>query len=151
VTYVHLVKDRVAAADLDARTPADRDRYVDAVRALSIVFVVVGHWLIADLTWCGGLLRKESALGEVPWMWPLTWLMQVIPLFFFVGGFANGRSWAACQRRGQGYAAFLDRRMRRLLAPTAVYLVVVTAAGALLALSDTRAGFESGSMLLQPV
>jgi hypothetical protein len=29
------------------RTPASRNRYVDILRALSIVAVITGHWLIA--------------------------------------------------------------------------------------------------------
>ena len=50
-------------------------------------------------------------------MWPLTWLLMVIPLFFFIGGFSNRRSWEGVQRRGQGYAAYVDRRVHRVLAP----------------------------------
>lgn len=108
---------------------AGRDRFVDLLRGGSIVAVVVGHWLVADLTWSAGGIVQVSALHEVPAMWPLTWLLVVIPLFFFVGGFANRRSWESCLRRGEGYAAFLDRRVHRVLVPTGLYLAVVAVAG----------------------
>ena len=36
-----------SARHLAGRTPPERNRYVDFLRALSIAAVVVGHWLIA--------------------------------------------------------------------------------------------------------
>ncbi len=113
--------------------------------------VVVGHWLVADLAWSSGRVSQVSALAEVPAMWPLTWISVVIPLFFFVGGYANRRSWEGCLRRGQGYAAFLDRRAHRMLVPTWAYLVVVGTAGVLV---DRLGGLgirTFGGLLLQPL
>lgn len=130
---------------------ADRDRFVDLLRGGSIVAVVVGHWLVADLTWGAGRLVQVSTLAEVPGMWPLTWLCVVIPLFFFVGGYANRRSWEGCLRRGEGYAAFLDRRAHRMLAPTWLYLAVVCTVGALV---DRLGGLgirAVGGLFLQPL
>ena len=40
---------RGIATRIDAATPAERDRYVDLLRALAIVMVVLGHWTAA---WC---------------------------------------------------------------------------------------------------
>jgi fucose 4-O-acetylase-like acetyltransferase len=109
-----------------------RDRFMDLLRGGSIVGVVVGHWLVADVRWSHGDLADTSTLAEVPGMWPLTWVFLVIPLFFFVGGYANHRSWDGTVRRGEGFAAFVDRRLHRILAPTAVYLGVVAVAGVLI-------------------
>ena len=131
--------------------PADRDRYVDLVRGLSIVWVVLGHWLVTELIWRDGELGLVSALGEAPWLWPLTWVLQVIPLFFFVGGYANRRSWEGVERRGESYAAFVDRRLRRLMTPVGVLLGVVTLGGVAVALAD-GAGLGAGAgVLLQPL
>jgi hypothetical protein len=128
-----------------------RDRFLDLLRGGSIVAVVVGHWLVADLTWSAGRVVETSALGEVPAMWPLTWVLVVIPLFFFVGGFANRRSWEGTLRRGEGYAAYLDRRTHRVLVPTGLYLVVVAVAGLVI---DQLGGLgirATGGLFFQPL
>ena len=74
---------------------AGRDRFLDLLRGGSIVAVVVGHWLVADVRWSQADLADTSALAEVPGMWPVTWVFLVIPLFFFVGGYANHRTGTA--------------------------------------------------------
>ena len=81
-------------ADLAAQTPDDRDRFMDLLRAASIVAVVFGHWFIGVIYWQNGLIGTRSAIGLTSWLWMLTWAMQVIPLFFFVGGFSNFTSYA---------------------------------------------------------
>jgi len=40
---------RELAARVDAATPADRDRTVDALRALAIAGVILGHWMVTAL------------------------------------------------------------------------------------------------------
>jgi len=106
------------------RTPEARNRYVDLLRALSILAVVAGHWLMASPYLDGESPRLEHLLHVEPWTQWLTWLLQVMPVFFFVGGFANGTSWEAARRKGQGYAEWLDSRLRRLIGPVLPLLVV---------------------------
>jgi fucose 4-O-acetylase-like acetyltransferase len=130
---------------------AERDRFVDLVRGGSIVLVVLGHWLVADLVWADGRLEETSALAEAPALWPLSWLVAVIPLFFFVGGFSNARSWAGTTRRGEGYGTFVDRRMHRALVPLLVYLAVVVPLGLLVDLGGGLGVRAGGAMLLQPL
>jgi Acyltransferase family len=116
---------RPSAAELAAAAPADRDRFADLVRAASIVVVVAGHWLMAVPAWPpGGRLLGSNALAASPTLPLLTWLLQVMPLFFFVGGYANAKALEGVRRRGDGTAAFLAARMRRLLAPTALFALV---------------------------
>lgn len=112
---------RSQAADLDLRTPASRDRYVDFLRALSIMVVMAGHFVVYVVHDKGGRLWLDNAAGDVTGMWAVTWLLQVLPLFFFVGGFANARGLDAYDRAGRGYRSFLAVRLHRLLAPTAVF------------------------------
>ncbi|HEX6887704.1 MAG TPA: acyltransferase [Candidatus Nanopelagicales bacterium] len=131
------------------RAMVGRDRFVDLLRGGSIVAVVLGHWLVADVRWDGALLTDTSTLAEVPSMWPITWLFLVIPLFFFVGGYANRRSWQGARRRGEGYAAYLDRRLHRLLTPTALYLAVVCAVGVVVAARDGLGLGQLGGLVLQ--
>ncbi len=113
---------RMDAAALVTTRP--RDRYVDFLRVFSLIMVIGGHWLAVLVTWEDGTLEGENALNVLPEMWPLTWLLQVMPLFFFVGGFANRKSYESAVRRGGGYAAYVTSRLQRLLIPTLVFLAV---------------------------
>ena len=78
---------RVRIADLVAATPATRDRYVDFLRAASIVVVMLGHWMMAVVTRRDGTWELGNLLTEFRGAWLLTWVFQVMPVFFFVGGF----------------------------------------------------------------
>ncbi|MDQ4025842.1 MAG: acyltransferase family protein, partial [Actinomycetota bacterium] len=109
--------DRLAAA-----TPSTRDRYVDFLRAFSIAVVVFGHWLVAIVYLDGSGLSGASALEEVPAARVLTWVLQVMPLFFFVGGFSNLTSWRATKRKGGDYFAFVSGRVDRLMRPCAAFI-----------------------------
>lgn len=90
------------AAELADRTPTSRNRYVDFLRAASMLVVTVGHWLAAapylDAT---DTLTASHVLAVVPWTSWLTWILQVMPIFFMVGGYANGISWRAARRDGR--------------------------------------------------
>lgn len=103
-------------SDLARATPDTRDRFVDAVRAAAILAVVLGHWLIATITWDGDGIRAGNALADVPSLQWLTWAFQVMPLFFVVGGFANRASLLAHRRKGEPTAAYLRSRTLRLTA-----------------------------------
>lgn len=118
---------------LAERTPPTRERHVDLLRVLAITAVVLGHWLVTAIGYDEhGRLVGRSALPELPWAHPLTWLFQVMPLFFFVGGYANAASLSAYRERGGDATGWLLSRSARLIRPTTV-LVVALAAGALLA------------------
>jgi fucose 4-O-acetylase-like acetyltransferase len=114
----------MTAAELQQATPATRDRYIDFLRVFSLIMVIVGHWLAVLVTWEDGQIAGENGLNVLPEMWPITWLLQVMPLFFFVGGYANRKSYESAVRRGGGYAAYLTGRLQRLLIPTLVFLAV---------------------------
>ncbi|MBB4963283.1 hypothetical protein F4559_000642 [Saccharothrix violaceirubra] len=83
-----------------------RDPFVDAVRAVGIVGVVVGHWLVTSVVATGDGFVVDSPLRWMPWLAPFTWLFQTLGLLFFAGGFAAARS-----RRS---------RLRRLVVPVGV-------------------------------
>ena len=114
----------LSAAELAEATPATRDRYVDFLRAFSIATVVVGHWFIAMIHWDGSRIWVENAVGHQSMLWLATWVLQVMPLFFFVGGFSNSRGWVSVRRAGSGYGSFIRKRLTRLLKPTAVFIGV---------------------------
>ena len=119
--------------ELAERTPPTRDRFIDLLRAISIIAVVLGHWLVSVVGYDEqGELSGRSALPDLPWAFPITWAVQVMPIFFFVGGYANAASLTAERRRGGNAVEWLISRSGRLVRPTTT-LVLVIAAGALAA------------------
>ena len=105
-------------------TGEDRNRAVDAFRAASILVVVFGHWLMAAITVDNGALVAGHLLEMTSWTHPLTWILQVMPVFFVVGGYANGLSWRSARRRQETYGGWLRSRLRRLVLPVIPLLVV---------------------------
>ncbi|HEV7720645.1 MAG TPA: acyltransferase [Iamia sp.] len=107
-------------------TPAHRDRTVDAVRALCIVVVVLWHWVFSITHVSGsGALTMPNPIDEIPAGWLVTWVLQVMPAFFVVGGFANLASWQRLERDGRGtWSAYAAGRMARLWKPLAAVVVV---------------------------
>ena len=122
--------------ELAEQTPATRDRYVDFLRAASIVTVVLGHWFIGIIWWQQGLIRTTSAIGVTSYMWLGTWVFQVMPIFFFVGGFSNLVTYDSFKRRGESTWAFIRSRLVRLLKPSLVFLAVWTVVQVVLHLAD---------------
>ena len=111
------------AKELAAQTHSDRNRYVDFLRAVSILMVITGHWLIVALNYHAGSLTAGDLLVIQPNMQWLTWLFQVMPIFFIVGGFANAVSLESARRREIGYTRWLAARLHRLVTPLLVLLL----------------------------
>src|SRR5690348_400933 len=109
---------RALAARIDAATPAHRDRAVDALRALAIAGVILGHWLVTALVVTSGrtghALHDESPLATMSYLTPVSWIFQTLAIFFLVGGYAAARSYTG------GYWAWLRKRLVRLSRPVAV-------------------------------
>jgi fucose 4-O-acetylase-like acetyltransferase len=120
------------AAALAAKTPESRNRYVDFLRAISICAVVFGHWLMAAPYVSGGEIKITSMLEHQEWTRWMSWVFQVMPVFFLVGGYSNGISWQGAQRRGQRYSEWLQVRLQRLAGPVLPLIVlwIILAAGA---------------------
>jgi hypothetical protein len=133
------------AAVMAQSTPDTRDRYVDLLRVVSLGVVVVGHWLMAVvIVGHDGSITATNALAVIPTLQPLTWLLQVMPIFFFVGGFAHAAALESLGRRGGGYADFVRSRAGRLLRPTAVFVAVWL----VLALAVELTGHDRGVLQL---
>ena len=128
------VSQQIACPDSGAPPPgkAGRNRYADLLRVSAISAVVVGHWLLTDVTYQDGQLSGLDSLKYISWGRWVTLFMQVMPVFFLVGGYVNARSWAAHHDRGEGWADWVRERAMRLLWPTTVYVAVaiVAVAGA---------------------
>jgi len=110
------------ASSLAAQTPENRNRYVDFLRSVSILIVITGHWLIATAFYVDGNLAQGKLLQSEPWTQWLTWLFQVMPIFFIVGGYSNAVSLESARRKHVAYAGWLAARLHRLVAPLLVLL-----------------------------
>ncbi|TKA10225.1 acyltransferase family protein [Actinacidiphila oryziradicis] len=113
---------------IDSATPPDRDRAIDALRALAILGVVLGHWLVTALVADSGTLHGASPLQYLPQFTPVSWMFQTLAVFFLVGGQVGARSYASARARGVTYGQWLGARMARLSRPVAAVLVVWTVA-----------------------
>ncbi|MCX4676583.1 acyltransferase [Streptomyces sp. NBC_01433] len=136
--------------ELAGATPATRDRYIDLLRVASLGTVVLGHWLMAAVTSDG----VGNLLAVVPGLQPLTWLLQIMPVFFFVGGFSHALSYRSLLRkRPEGstdsvYSAFLRARLQRLLRPTVVFILVWGAAALIVQLLGGGGGLTGVTLRL---
>ncbi len=124
LTAVNTPDPRSADA-IAAATAPDRDRWADTLRVGSLLVVVLGHWFMVAVTPEGEI---SNALKLIPALQPATWLLQVMPVFFLVGGVAHAHTLESLARKGVSgpgsYAAFLRGRAARLLRPTLVFLGV---------------------------
>ncbi len=141
------------AREIAIATPDDRNRYVDFLRAVSIGFVIIGHWLITTAYYDASAktLTPVLALDIVPWTSWLTWVFQVMPIFFIVGGYSNAISLEGAKRKQLGYAEWLTGRLHRLLTPLLLLVVVwaiVAVALNLAAVDAAKITFLSRAALL---
>jgi peptidoglycan/LPS O-acetylase OafA/YrhL len=105
------------AKSLAEQTPPERNRYVDFLRAVSILFVITGHWLVATFYFADGEMSAGKLTAIQPGTQWLTWVFQVMPIFFIVGGYANAVSLESARRKGIDYAGWLAGRLNRLVTP----------------------------------
>lgn len=109
--------------DLAAQTPATRNRVVDLLRAVSITVVVLGHWMMASAAATDDGIAPHGILEAAPWTQWLTWVFQVMPIFFLVGGYSNALSWRSTRTRGGTYPGWLRARIQRLMTPVVPLLL----------------------------
>ncbi|MCX5140060.1 acyltransferase [Streptomyces sp. NBC_00338] len=142
---------RALASRIDARTPAHRDRAVDGLRALALLAVPTGHWLLGGFRLDGGgALHNASPLSAFGGLAPFSWVLQMLGVFFLVGGYASVLSY---RRRRSTTAVWLRGRMARLGRPvlgvTAAWAVLIPVLSALGVPGDT---LRTGSTLvIQPL
>lgn len=100
-------------------TPPTRDRFIDVVRLFSLIVVITGHGIMLLVIIEPGGWRLGNVLSGSPDLQALTWLLQVMPLFFFAGTAASMRSY-----KGTDAAGWLFRRVQRLYRPVFYYVAV---------------------------
>ncbi|MFD9287645.1 acyltransferase [Streptomyces sp. NPDC060030] len=142
---------RQLVSRIDASTPAHRDRAVDGLRALALMAVPAGHWLLGGFTRDGdGALHNASPLSTFAVFSPVSWVLQMLGVFFLVGGYASVLSY---HRRPSTGGAWLRGRMVRLGRPvlgvTAVWALMIPVLYAVGVPEDTlRTGAK---LVIQPL
>ena len=109
----------VLAEPPPTRGPAvGRDRFLDVVRLLVMVLVVLQHWWLPVLAVEEGTGTLDaSSVLTAEGGFAVTWVSQVMPLIFFVGGAANFLSRRTASEQGVSVSAWYARRLRRLAWP----------------------------------
>jgi hypothetical protein len=114
-----------------------RDLTLDIARVFCVLLVVAIHLMMVGVGFeaDGQLVAQspnDSPLGTQPWFDGVTWVGQIMPLFFVVGGFASITAWRSTVRRGGTAADYVRNRVLRLAQPALplylFYAVVIGAA-----------------------
>lgn len=149
MAIVHAPSTGVPAA---LRIPV-RDTGVDLVRAVCVAGVVLLHAIMVGVTVTDAGPVFANASDGSWWIVPLSWLLQVMPLFFVIGGFAGLVAYRRQRERGGTASAFVAARVHRLLRPAMIVIGVVGATLVLLTLAGVPldlvavAGFRYGQPL----
>ena len=113
---------------------AGRDSALDAVRAWSLAVVVFGHFLMQIVYWAPDDILISSNTLSSGRAWPfVTWILQVMPLFFLAGGAVNR---ASLQRFEGSYSEWIWKRVQRLLRPTMFLILTLALIFSLLTLTS---------------
>ncbi|MFF3171089.1 acyltransferase [Streptomyces sp. NPDC057900] len=134
---------------IEAATPSHRDRAVDALRALAILGVVLGHWLVTAMVVDSGSVHAASPLQRTPELAPVSWVFQTLAVFFLVGGEVAAKSYESSRARGATYGHWLGARTARLFRPVAALLVVWTVTAGTMFVSGV--GYDNLHALLKLV
>jgi len=113
---------------------AGRDRVMDAVKALALLLVIAGHSLAWTVTSDGSVI---NTLDAAPYMFPLTWVLQILPLFFLLAG--AGLTRLSGSREARGYLGRLTRLSAPALPLIAITVVLALAASAIVGADAARA------------
>ena len=135
-----LTRPLSGADKLAAETPRDRDRAVDVARLAALLVVIFGHCALLLATIDDGGVRIGNSLGELPALAGITWVLQVMPLFFLAGGAAGAYGW----HPGSAWGTWLVKRAQRLCRPLFWYLAAWSAG---LAVARLTLGAESAADL----
>ncbi len=105
-----------------------RDVSIDAIRVVLLAAVFALHAMMVGVSVGPEGPILENALDGQGWFGPVTWVVQIMPLFFIAGGFSSITHWRSMRARGSSPADYVRARLERLVRP-AVALVVIVAVG----------------------
>ncbi len=107
-------KPRVVATPRLDPTETAQAHYLSFLRILSLTGIVLAESVLA-------FTMRGSA--EAGWVWPLTWLLQLVPLFFLAGGHSNLLAWRAARATGGSYGTYLVGQIGWLIRPALAFVI----------------------------
>lgn len=147
-----IVQTPHAAVSARPRRPA-RDTGIDFVRALCVLGVVLLHSIMVGVTVADQGPVFTNASDGTAWIAPLSWLLQVMPLFFVIGGFSGLLAYRRTRERGGTAIGFIAGRLHRLLRPAVFTIAAVGVGLALLTVAGVPADLiaTAGFRYAQPL
>ena len=138
---------------MGADDKAARDPFIDFVRAVSLLVVVVWHWVFTILLWRADGPHASNPIGFTHGLFIATWLLQVMPLFFFVGGHVHTVAWErSAGRRRATLGRFAAKRIRELLVPAVALLVLWITLGVIVtSTKDVRWMWRAVRLVVSPL
>ena len=119
-------------APATGRTGVARDTSVDAIRIGLLVVVFALHAMMFGVSVGPEGPVLQNALEGQAWFGPVSWVVQIMPLFFIAGGFSSYHHWRSMRARGASPSEYVHARIGRLVRPALAVVAVV--AGGLFAL-----------------
>lgn len=110
-----------------AAAPGNRDTGIDLVRSLCVIAVVLLHAIMVGVDVVDGRPVFDNASTGTWWIVPVSWALQVMPLFFVIGGFSGLLAHRSNLARGGDARSFVAGRVHRLLRPAVVTIAVIGA------------------------
>lgn len=105
-----------------------REFSADLYRIVAVMIVVVGHWLLAAVTYSDRRFGYDEVLVVLPSTQWSTWFFQVVPVFFVVGGYANAASWMRRRTADEAeWGPWLRHRVAGILGPVTAYVALLLA------------------------
>jgi len=96
---------------------------------------VAWHWVFTIILWEDDGPHATNPLDFTRGLWLATWTLQVMPMFFYVGGYGHLRSWQRAQAEGISVWALAGSRAKRLAIPGAALLFVWIVIGTVLSIT----------------
>ena len=91
--------------------------------AFSLLVVILWHWCFTILIWGDHGPSATSPLGFTSGLWIITWLLQVLPVFFYIGGYVHLKAWERAAARGDRIWHFALKQARALAVPSGALLL----------------------------
>jgi Acyltransferase family len=96
-------------------------------RSASLIIVVLWHWLFAVVRWDDSGAHTGNPLHLIPGSFLLTWALQIMPVFFLVGGWASSGSFDRAAAKGTAPTTWVTARIKRLIVPVLPLVALVIA------------------------
>lgn len=96
---------------------AKRDVTIDLARVACILVVVVVHTLFTGVRETSSGIEIERTVELQHWFNAVSWVLEIMPLFFVVGGFASLAAYRSTLRKGLDAGDYVRGRILRLARP----------------------------------